>query len=499
MHSENAMTRTYDLWINGSWAKPTGGSIERTSPAHGGLLARFAEGSKTDVDEAVGAARRAFDARQWSDLPGNRKAALLNAWADLIAAKAEELAVMEAEESGKPVRFARMEVATAVDLARYAGALAWQIKGDAFTNLGENAVGLVTREPRGVVGMIVPWNFPLITLMQKLPFALAAGCTTVIKPSELTSGTALEVAALAGEAGVPAGVINVVTGFGDVVGEALSTHDGIDMISFTGSTKVGKRIARNQGDRIGRIGLELGGKGADVVFADADIEAALDGVLFGMVLNQGEECCSGSRLIVEQGIAETFTRRLAARAERVRVGLPLDETSDISALITERQMESVLRHIGTGKDEGCRLVTGGDRLMDGGRDKGFFVAPTIFADVQPSATIFREEIFGPVLTVSTFADEEEAITLANDTNYGLANGFWTKDVDKVHRVSRRLRSGTVYVNTFLESAMQLPFGGYKQSGIGREMGLEGLLEFTETKSTFIKLGARDPALPHTVD
>ena len=493
------MTRTYELWIDGGWAKAAGGTIERTSPAHGGLLACFAEGTQADVDRAVDAARRTFEAGAWAGLPGSRKAALLNAWADLIAAKAEALAVMEAEESGKPVRFARMEVATAVDLARYAGALAWQLKGDAFTNLGDNAVGLVTREPRGVIGMVVPWNFPLITLMQKLPFALAAGCTTVIKPSELTSGTALEVAALAGEAGIPAGVINVVTGYGEVVGEALSTHAGIDMVSFTGSTRVGKRIARNQAERIGRIGLELGGKGADIVFADADIEAALDGVLFGMVLNQGEECCSGSRLIVDHSIAKRFTERLATRAQRVRVGMPLDESSDISALISERQMDSVLRHISIGKDEGCRLITGGDRLTDAGREKGFFVAPTIFANVRPDATIFREEIFGPVLTVTTFSTEAEAIALANDTDYGLANGFWSKDVDRVHRVSRRLRSGTVYVNTFLESAIQLPFGGFKQSGVGREMGLDGLLEFTEVKSTFIKLGAREPALPHTVD
>jgi betaine-aldehyde dehydrogenase len=491
------MARSYDLWIDGRSSK-TGGSIDRHSPAHGGLLARFAEGTKDDVDRAIAAARRSFEGREWQDAPGSKKAGVLNAWADLIAANLEKLAVMEAEESGKPIRFARGEIAWAVDMTRYAGGLAWQLTGNAFTNLGDSALGLVTREPRGVVGMIVPWNFPLITLMQKLPFALAVGCSTVIKPSELTSSTALEVAAMATDAGMPAGVINIVTGYGETVGEALSTHAGLDMISFTGSTRVGEQIGRNQGSRIGRVALELGGKGANIVFADADIDAALDGVLFGMVLNQGEECCAGSRLIIDRSIAEGFTQKLAERARRVRVGMPLDEDSDISALVSERQLNSVLRHIAIGKDEGCRLVTGGARLMDVGRNKGFFVAPTIFAEVNPDATIFREEIFGPILTVTAFGSEEEAIDLANDTHYGLANGFWTKDVDKVHRVSRRLRSGTVYVNTYLETSVQLPFGGYKKSGVGRELGLEGLLEFTETKSTFIKLGGRQPSLPHTI-
>jgi betaine-aldehyde dehydrogenase len=494
------MARTYDLWINGRWTKAsTGALIDRTSPAHGELLARFAEGSRQDVDHAVEVARRTFDRRAWSDLPGNAKALLLSAWADLIGAKAEELAKIEAEESGKPIRFARSEVAWSIDLVRYAAALAWQLKGDVFTNLGADALGLVTREPRGVVGMIVPWNFPIITLMQKLPFALAAGCTAVIKPSEMTSGTALEVAALAKVAGIPDGVINVVTGLGETVGEAISGHPEIDMISFTGSTAVGKGIARNQAARIGRIGLELGGKGANIVFADADIEAALDGVLFGIILNQGEECCAGSRLLVEKSLAQTFTARLVARAKKVRIGVPLDETADMSALISEKQMNAVLARIALGKEEGGRPIVGGGRLTDGGRDRGFFVEPTIFDNITPQMTLFREEVFGPVLTVTTFGCEEEAIALTNDTLYGLANGFWTKDIDKVHRVSRRLRSGTLYVNTYLETAMQLPFGGYKQSGVGREMGLDGLLEFTEIKSTFIKLGERKPALPHAVD
>ena len=262
--------------------------------------------------------------------------------------------------------------------------------------------------------------------------------------------------------------------------------------------RVGKRIARNQAERIGRVSLELGGKGANIVFADADIESALDGVLFGIMLNQGEECCAGSRLIIERSIAKDFVARLVARAERVRVGMPLDESSDISALISERQMESVLRHIEIGRQEGGRVVTGGARMTDGGLDKGFFVAPTIVDAVTPEMTLFREEIFGPVLTVTPFESVDEAVELANDTRYGLANGLWSKDVDKVHQVSRRLRSGTVWINTFLDGAPQLPFGGFKESGVGREMGLDGLLEFTEVKSTFIRFGARESAMPHTI-
>jgi betaine-aldehyde dehydrogenase len=491
------MTRNYDLWIDGAWVKAHGNAIDRISPAHGDLLATYAEGSAADVDRAVTAARRAFDAGAWVDLACSRKAALLNAWADLIVADIERLAVIEAEESGKPIRFARGEVEAAVDLTRFAAALVMQLKGDTFSNLGADAIGFTMREPRGVVGLIVPWNYPIVTLMQKLPFALAAGCSTVIKPSEMTSGTALEVAALAEKAGLPLGLINVVTGYGAVVGEALSTHDGVDMISFTGSTQVGKRIARNQAERVGRVGLELGGKGANIVFADADIDTAVDGVLFGMILNQGEECCAGARLLIDEAIAESFVSRLVQSVARVRIGLPLDETSDMGAMISPQHAEDVLRHIAAAQKEGCKLMCGGGRLTEGPYTKGFFIEPTIFTGVEPRHGLFQYEVFGPVLSVSTFRTEDEAVDLANATKYGLANGFWSKDIGRVHRVARRLRCGTVFVNTYLESVPQLPFGGQKQSGIGRELGMEGLLEFTEIKSVFVKVGARDHALPHT--
>jgi betaine-aldehyde dehydrogenase len=489
--------RTYGHWIDGAW-KPAKTAIERHSPAHGALLASYASGDASDVEQAVRAARTTFDNRSvWSALPGAERAKLIVKWVELIERDLEKLAVIEAEEVGKPIRFARSELLWSIELGRYAAALAWQLKGDLVSNIGDANLGLVTREPRGVIGMITPWNFPMVTLFQKLPYALAAGCTAVIKPSELTSGTTLEVAALAAEAGIPAGVINVVTGTGSVVGDAITGHRDVDMISFTGSTAIGKRIAKRAAEQVKRIGLELGGKGANIVFEDADIDAAVDGSLLGYILNQGEECCQSSRLLVQESIADDFVAALVERSKAVRVGLPLDEETDVGALIHEDHMNKVLDYIQSGVDQGAKLLMGGKRLSDSGLGKGFFVAPTIFSNVTPDMKIYREEIFGPVLVVTRFSSADEAVRMANDTAYGLAAGLWTKDLDKAIQISRELRSGQIYVNTYLETAVQLPFGGMKESGIGRENGLDGLLEYTEVKSTFIKLGSRPHALPHT--
>ncbi|KIU52524.1 MULTISPECIES: aldehyde dehydrogenase family protein [Pseudomonas] len=491
--------RTYNHWINGAEQAPSNNQhIERLSPAHGGLLARFASGTEQDVDTAVAHAKALHVAGTWAALPGSERAKLLNRLAELIERDADRLAQIEAEEVGKPIVYAKGEVLWSAELTRFAASLAWQIKGEAYTHLGEDKLGLVTRQARGVVGLIVPWNFPMVCLFQKLPYALAAGCPVVIKPSELTSGTALEVARLATEAGFPAGLINVVTGSGSVVGERLTRHPDVSMISFTGSTRVGKQIAATAAADLTRVALELGGKAANVVFADADLDAALDGVLFGVILNQGEECVAGTRLLVEASVADEFVAKLVERANRVVVGLPMDENTQIGALIHAQHLESVLDYIALGKQEGGRLVCGGERLTEGALAKGYFVGPTIFTEVKPEHRIFREEIFGPVLTVTTFTTVEEAIALANDTDYGLGNGLWTKDVDKALKVSQQLQSGTVFVNTYLESAPQLPFGGFKQSGYGRENGVDGLHEFLEVKSTFIKLGARTPVLPNTL-
>jgi betaine-aldehyde dehydrogenase len=493
------MVRTYSHWIDGAEQHQEQSScFERTSPAHGQLLAKFAKGSSDDVDHAIAVAKTIHQSGSWSNLAGSERAKLLTKWAELIEKNVDMLAAIEAEEVGKPICYARGEVLWSAEITRFAASLAWQIPGESHTHLGADRLGLVTRHARGVVGLIVPWNFPMVCLFQKLPYALAAGCPVVIKPSELTAGTTMEVVKLAAEAGIPAGVINVVIGSGAVVGERLVQHPDVSTISFTGSTNVGKHIASEAGKGLKRLALELGGKAANVVFADADLDAALDGVLFGVILNQGEECVAGTRLLIEESVAKEFVEKLVERANRVAIGMPLDENVQLSALIHEQHMDKVLEYIDIGQKEGATLVCGGQRLTDGELGKGFFIGPTIFTNVKPTHRIFREEIFGPVLTVTTFTTEQEATDLANDTEYGLGNGLWTKDVDKAIRVSQRLDSGTVFVNTYLETALQLPFGGFKQSGFGRENGVDALLEYMEVKSTFLKMGEREPVLPNTI-
>lgn len=488
--------RRYQHWIDG---EPTRGrssdAFIRTSPAHGGELAAFAKGDANDVDRAAQAA--ALAQRAWADLSGIERAGHLTALADLILKNRDRLADIEAEEAGKTIRDAKGEIAHSANLTRYAASLAWEIPGRAQSHHGPTALGLVTYEPRGVVGMITPWNFPMVTLFQKLPYALAAGCTVIIKPSELTAGTTLEMARLACDAGIPNGVINVVTGAGSVVGAAMIEHPLVDMISFTGSTRAGTEIGAACARLVKRAGLELGGKAANVVFADADIDDALDGALLGTILNAGQECVAGTRILVERKIAKDFTEALAERAKKLRVGMPLDPEADLASVIHEGHMHSVLGHIELARREGAKVAVGGGRKSDGAFEKGFFIHPTVLCDVAPSMTYFKEEVFGPVASVTAFDTVEDAVALANDTTYGLGNGLWTKELDKALQVSKQLKSGTVWVNTYLDGAPQMPFGGYKRSGLGRENGIEGLTEFMDVKSTFIRLGKRTKALAHT--
>lgn len=487
--------RTYNLWINGKDVPATDGKrTVRNSPAHGAELASFALGSAEDLDAAVAAAKAAESA--WAGSSCIERASLLNRLADLMQENLDQLAEIEAEEVGKPIKDGHGELGHAINLTRYAAALAWEIPGRAQTHHGASALGIVSYEPIGVVGMITPWNFPAVTLFQKLPYALAAGCTAVIKPSEMTAGTTLEIARLAQRAGIPDGVINVVTGTGSVVGNAMVDHPNVDMISFTGSTAVGRQIGAKCARQVKRAGLELGGKAANIVFADADLDDALDGVVFGTILNQGEECVAGTRLLVETSIAKEFSAKLVERMSKLRVGLPLDKKADLGAMIHEAHMNSVLDHIETARKEGAAVLCGGTRLKGGDYDNGFFIAPTILGNVTPDMTYFREEVFGPVISITTFDSVNDAVSLANDTEYGLGNGIWTKDLDKAHQVSKQLKSGTVWVNTFLDGAPQMPFGGYKRSGMGRENGQEGLTEFMQVKSTFFRLGKRAKTLPH---
>ena len=502
MYERTRPLRSYGHHIEGKSLRGDS-SITRLRPADGTPIAEFAEGTADVVAQAVDAARRAFDRGPWPHMSGTERSRVLLRLADLIRENLETLSAIEAhtrasrvggmreaDEVSKPIRVARDEIADAADQFEYAGTLAQNIHGQAYTDLGTDLIGLNIREPVGVVGLIVPWNFPAIILAQKLPFALATGCTAVVKPSEFTSGTALEIADLAVVAGVPSGVINVVTGYGDPVGAALVKHPDVDFVSFTGSTKTGRSIIVDSAESLKRVSVELGGKSANIVFADCDIDDALDAALHGIYVQSGECCCSTTRLLVQDEIADEFIRRAVEKSESLTVGHPLQEDSQLTALIHEGHLAKVVDYVELGKQEGATLRTGGKRLEDDGRDNGCYMAPTIFDHVSPEMRIFREEIFGPVLSVTRFSDEAEAMALANDTGYGLANAVWTENIDRAFRVSRALRSGTVWINTIIDGAPQLPFGGYKSSGFGREKGMAGLEEFTEVKSVQIRTEPR---------
>lgn len=482
--------REYGIWINGRAELPAGSTIfNRKSPSTGETVASVHLAGKAEVDRAVFLAKETFKRSAWKGIAASERGKILLRWADLIMGELATLSRIEADEAGKTMSAAKGEIEWSVELLRYAASLAWSIPGRVVNHEGAEKLGLVTYEPLPVIGMILPWNFPTVTLFQKLPYALVAGCSVVIKPSELTAGTAVEYARLAKEAGVPDGVLAVLPGTGEVVGEALCKHPGVDMISFTGSTAVGRKIASLAGQSLKKVALELGGKGANIVFADANIDAAVRGALAAFTINQGEECCAGGRLLVHESIASDFVAKLAEKAQALKLGTPDDTDADLGPMIHEQHHQKVLGYIGTAQKEGATLVTGGGVPKTEGLQNGYFIEPTIFTGVSPDMTIFKEEIFGPVLGVTTFKDASEAIELANLTPYGLANGVWTSSIDTAMAVSSALDSGFVYVNTYLETVPQLPFGGSKSSGLGRENGPEGLAEFMQIKSTFIRLNA----------
>jgi betaine-aldehyde dehydrogenase len=478
----------YELWINGQEVPAGSGKrFERRSPAHGVVIGDYAEADIADVDTAVSAAREAFDRGPWPHSSGaDRMKCLLKA-AELIRQQKEELALIETLESGKPISQARDEMDWAAGLWDYAATLCRHIHGDTYNALGASMLGLVIREPIGVVGMITPWNFPLLIVSQKLPFALAAGCTCVIKPSELTSGTTLRLGKLLAEAGIPDGVVNIVSGYGDPVGSRLSEHPQVDMMSFTGSSKVGKAVVGAGRHNLKKVELELGGKNPQIIFADADLEAALDAAVFGICFNMGECCNSGSRILIQRPIADEFVRRVVELAREVPVGDPLDEKTKVGAIASEPQYEKIMGYIEQGRNAGARLQLGGEplQILD-----GRFIATTVFDQVRPEMAIAKEEIFGPVLSILTFDTAEEAIEIANSTNYGLSSGVWTRDFDTAISVSRRIRAGTIWVNTFMDGYAELPFGGYKESGQGRELGRFAIEEFTELKTIQLHLGPK---------
>jgi acyl-CoA reductase-like NAD-dependent aldehyde dehydrogenase len=460
--------------------------IERINPATMTVVSVYADGDAADIDAAVASARRAFDAGVWSEVPGMQRSRVLTDLARLMEQHRDELADLDSLEVGKPLRVAHGDVDAAIGLVAFAASLAAAQHGDVHTNLGPDFTGLLVREPIGVVGAIVPWNFPLLILCQKVAFALAAGCSVVAKPSEYTSASAVRLAELAVAAGVPVGVYNVVTGAA-AAGQALAEHMDVDMITFTGSTATGRRVLEASKGNLKKTSLELGGKAAQVVFADADLDDAVEGVAFSFTHNQGECCVAGTRLLVESTIADEFTTRLVQRAKRLRVG---GDDADFGAMIHPKHLDTVLGTVTRAQQDGAALLTGGHRLTDGERAAGLFMEPTILNDVTPSSAAFQEEIFGPVLTVTTFDSIDEAIRLANGVVYGLGNTIWTKNIDTVQRMIRKLRSGTVWVNTTIDGAPQMSFGGYKASGYGREMGHMGLEEFTQLQAVQIREGKR---------
>ncbi|MEL7151631.1 MAG: aldehyde dehydrogenase family protein [Pseudomonadota bacterium] len=462
--------------------------FERHSPAHDVPVTRLPKCTAADLDNAVAAARAAFADRRWSGLSGADRAAVLLEAAEGIRTRLEEIAYWETLESGKPISQVRGEVGGCVGMFEYAAGLARSLHGDSFNNLGDGMLGVVTREPVGVVGIITPWNFPFLILCERVPYVLASGNSIVAKPSEFTSASSVILGEILSEAGLPDGVFNVVTGLGPTVGQAMAEHMDIDMLSFTGSTRTGRAIVAAAGaSNFKKLGLELGGKNPQIVFADADLEDAADGVAFGIGFNGGQCCVSGARLIVEASVADEFAKMVSAKMSKIVVGDPLEEDTQIGAITTDAQNATILGYIAKGQEEGADLVLGGEALDFG---RGQFIAPTIFGSVKADMAIAREEIFGPVLTVMPFETLEEAIAMANDTDYGLAASVWTKNIDKALTVTRQVQAGRFWVNTTLAGGPELPIGGFKQSGWGREAGAMGVEEYTQVKSTHIEIGKR---------
>jgi betaine-aldehyde dehydrogenase len=479
--------RDFGFWMDGGWH---GGRemFERSSPGHGVPVTRIPKCTPADLNAAVAAARRAFEDRSWAGLSGADRAGVLLRTAEILRRRRDEIAYWEVLENGKPIAQARGEIDHCIACFEVGAGAARLLHGDSFNSLGDGLFGMVLREPVGVVGLITPWNFPFLILCERVPFILASGCTMVVKPSEVTSATTLILGEILAEAGLPKGVYNVVTGSGRTIGQALSEHPNVDMLSFTGSTGVGRSVVHAAADsNFKKLGLELGGKNPIIVFADADLEDAADGAAFGISFNTGQCCVSSSRLIVDARVADEFEAILAAKMKKIIVGDPLDEATQVGAITTDAQNQTILSYIDKGKAEGAKVLTGGT-AMDLGH--GSYIAPTLFSAVTPTMSIATDEIFGPVLSSFRFDTAEEAIRLANDTVYGLAASVWTKNIDTALTVSRRVRAGRFWVNCIMAGGPEMPLGGFKQSGWGREAGVYGVEEYTQVKSVHVEIGKR---------
>jgi len=485
--ASKAQVKPGRLLIGGEWVegKKTFSTI---NPATGEVLTQIAEAGAAEVDAAVRAARKAFESREkgsWSMMAASERGRILWRIADLLEQNIDEFAELETLDNGKPIFESRyIDMPMVVDVLRYYAGWATKIHGQTINALA-NAFSYTLREPVGVVGAIVPWNFPLLLASWKLGPALACGNAVVLKPAEQTPLTALRFAEIAQEAGLPAGVLNVITG-GPETGAALVRHPEVDKIAFTGSTAVGKEIMKASADTLKRVTLELGGKSPNIVFADAPVDQAVRGALNGIFYGKGEVCSAGSRLFVEKKVEDEFMSKLVESSKKMKPGDPLDPKTRLGAIVSEQQMNTVLGYIAAGKSEGAKLVAGGNRASVDG-SKGYFVEPTIFAGVRNDMKIAQEEIFGPVLATLTFDDVEQVAELANKTIYGLAAAIWTSDIKRAHNLSRRLKAGTVWINTYGDGDASFPFGGYKQSGFGRDLGAEAINHYTEVKAVWARL------------
>jgi betaine-aldehyde dehydrogenase len=475
----------YRMLIDGEWVDARSGrTFEVMNPATGEPMATAPDGAADDVDRAVKAARRAFD-EGWRDVTAQERGRVLFRLADTVRREAKRLAALETLNSGKPLVEAEFDINDAATCFEYYGGLATKLHGEVLP-VPDNALSMALKEPVGVAAQVIPWNYPLLMAAWKLAPALCAGCSMVIKPAEQTPVTLLELARFFEECGVPKGVVNVLTGFGESAGAPLVAHPQVDKVAFTGSVEVGKSVMRAAAETLKKVSLELGGKSPNIFFADADFEAAVDGALFGVFINQGEVCSAGSRVLVQKPIYRKMLDAMVEKAKRIKLGPGTDASTKMGPLVSKQHMERVLRYQEIGKKE-AKVALGGGRPPDPGLQRGYFVEPTIFYDVDNAATIAREEIFGPVMAVIPFEDEAEALRIANDTPYGLAAAVWSRDIFKALRMVKKLQAGIVWVNHMQPTYVEAPWGGYKMSGIGRELGPWGAEEYLQIKQVHINL------------
>ena len=476
------------MLINGRWTGAVSGKTFQThNPATGEILAEVAEGDKEDIDQAVRAARAAFESKSWRRMSPAQRGRALWKLGDLIEQHADELALLETLDNGKPVTVARAaDIPFSAEVCRYMAGWATKVEGSTLpvSIPGGQYFAYTLREPVGVVGQIIPWNFPLLMAAWKIAPALATGCTVVLKPAEQTPLTALRLGELIAEAGFPDGVVNIVPGYGETAGAALASHPDVDKVAFTGSTEVGKLILHAATGNLKKVSLELGGKSPNVVFKDADLDLAIPGAAHAIFFNHGQCCCAGSRLYVEQGVFDRVVEGIADLAKKIKLGPGIDPTTQMGPLVSDEQLTRVCGYLESGYSEGARAVTGGRRTGDA----GYFVEPTVLVDTRPEMKVIQEEIFGPVVTATSFKDAEEVLPAANDTIYGLAAGIWTQDISKAHQLAGELRAGTVWVNCYNVNDVAMPFGGYKQSGWGRELGKDVLELYTEVKAVCARIG-----------